>query len=53
MSFADDYTRKVFQAVADAVDRAGGTCTETLPDGRVMTVLVTHADTQPVPGEPS
>ena len=46
--FADDLTAKIFKAVADAVDRNGGSFAGTLPDGRTMTVLVLHEDAQPV-----
>ena len=47
--FADGWTEKVFKAVADAVDRNGGSFAGTLPDGRVMTVLVVHDDSEDRP----
>lgn len=43
----DKWTERVLVAVADAADRAGGSFMQTLPDGRMITVVVVHQDAQP------
>jgi hypothetical protein len=47
--FENERSRKIFAAVADAAERAGGSLIADLGDGRFITVVVVHDDAQPVP----
>ncbi|QPO17151.1 hypothetical protein SEA_LILBEANIE_73 [Gordonia phage Lilbeanie] len=42
MAFADERSERVFTAVANAVEQAGGKTIEQLPDGRYICVIVAH-----------